>query len=180
MYTLIQKINKEPELDREIFSYEFDPYYLTIQPNIKASNFNEFKEELLASIIEHEENSIEDEGDFYEEYKDEEWYQDSLHYLGEEKFRKKLEDLYCNSLIGNWRNVYINLSPYFIDSTPHYAQVKFEKVPSIAELLYTHSRIWQEFYESKNRDIKEINHHYSIIKIRGDNYYLIFDPSTAS
>ncbi len=178
-YKLIKELHKKPKLEYQMFDYEFNPYYLSIQPNIKVKDVNEFKQELLQHIIEDEKSGFEDIEDD-PEIKTEQWYQFSLHNMGEEDFLKELERLYCTPLNGQWNNIFIDLSPYFIDSQNHYAHVKFDKIPSMVELLYTHCCLWQEFYKNKEKNIDNICHHYSVIMMRGDRYNLIFHPGMDS
>jgi len=185
MYTLVKKIHEKPKIKYECFNYELNYYYLSTQPNCKAKNLKEFKKKFFDDIIRCEEASLDkyedDEDDEEEQLRTEGWYPYSLHCLGKEKFLKELERLYCTPLNGQWTNVYINLNPYYIDSKPHYAHVKFDKTPSIVELLYAHSSIWQNFYRNETqKDIDNINHHYEIIKMHGNRYTLIFEPLMAS
>ena len=178
MYKEVKKLHQAPKLDNLVFEYEFDPYCLGTQPNLKVKNFDEFQQALIKGIVENERCTLED---FQYDIEDDpdiinkEPYQYTLHCLGEDKFLEEVGRLYCTPLNGNWRNIYINLSPYFINSKEHYSQVKFETTPSIAEILYAHSCIWQKFYKQQKENVEKINHHYSTITFLGDRYNLICD-----
>lgn len=171
-----KKFCEKPIFKKIIFFYDFYPYFPYIQQNIKSKNFQDFKEKLFNAIVEDQKFNIGESENYHEEYKHEEWYEYSLHFLGEEKFRERLEQLYCKPLPGNWKSVYMTLGPRLIENVPECVQIEFENVPSIAQLLYAHSQTWQKIYESKNYDIKNINYYYSMILLRGGENNLIFEP----
>ena len=155
-YKLVNKNYQKISLEFINFNMTFCPYYLTTQPNLIVENYNQFKRQILNDIVKYQKSLIENERT-RENSEEEKWYKYSLEYLGELKFRQELERLYCTSLIGQWNTYYIKLCPYYIDDKPHHAQVEFDHIHSILELLYAHNQIWNDFYRNEtNYNVNKI------------------------
>ena len=177
---LFEYIEKDISVKQQVFKKTFErthaKYYLVIKPNMKANNVKDFLNKLIEDSIEFEEQCDEE---YDEEYADEE-NKEGFHVLGKEEFTKRLIQYYTTPIHDNCKNVYIDLSPYFIDSNDNWTHIKFNTTPSVVDLLYAHSVTWQDHYKKNNYSVNIINHHYSGIKISGDNEKIICEPLISS
>lgn len=173
MYHYLGTTNKAPFIDTKAdFTYWFRPYDINLQPNIKVTSLEEFERKLFEDIIRGQEIIPDDEHD-----ENSDCYKYSLHHLGNKKFKQELKRLFCTPIMGQYKNVYIHLRPHYTSVGKNYAHVKFDHVPSLVELMYAHSQIWQNFYRTETDiNIDQMDHHYSVLSLSGNNYDLIFDP----
>jgi hypothetical protein len=172
-------VSKVPKLDHTFINFEFSPFYITVTPDVKASSFKEFKALFIDALMEDERASMEDDYGEIGDYTSEDWYSFCMKCLGEEKYKKHIEKLLCTPLIGEYKDIYINMSPYFISSKPNYCHLRLKGPPTMIKIFYLHSKMWQRYYRKHApdhlKDDGSICHHYSCLRIKGDRYTLIVD-----
>jgi len=171
LFEYIEKdVSIKPCVLNKTFKRTYEKHYIYTKPNIKTNDVKDFLNKLIEDIIDFEEGNDEEDDENVE----------SIYVLGKEEFTKRLRQYYTTPIHDCCKNVYIDLSPYFIDSNDHWTHIEFNTVPSIVDLLYAHSVTWQKYYEENNYKIERINHHYSGIKVTGDDKKIICDVLISS
>lgn len=179
-YELIEYLYKVPKIKDIFINHRISYHYIPVQPNNDSKNINEFKKYFVDELIYMANQEYEDEEDD-EIDKDSEYYCHSLYHLGLDNFKKEIEQLYCTPIIGQYNYIYLTLGPNYFGPTKKYSvKLKFDKNPSIIELMYIHCNLWKKLCLKENVNIDVIDHHYDIIELKGDRYNLIVDMIMAS
>jgi len=137
--------------------YTFYPDSQLLFLHVRANTLEEYTEMLFDSIVETEQSTIANDPD----------YESSLSVLGPTEFKEELQQVYCTPLVGKWTDVYITLK--VSKDSPKFAHVKYAKSPTIVELLYTYSKLWQDYHEQAGHDISNDWTHCIMLKVSGSH-----------
>ena len=174
MYRVIKRSNKIPVLNHKTLYYECCEDYISIKPNLKTFSVQDFKQQMYTNIVNNQVN--EEDCKCKEQYRNNKQIKSTcIHNLGSLKFRSRFETIYGTPIMGGKSKCFLDLTPYFIDSEPHFAEIQFKDIPSIVNLYYAHSVIWQNFYLN-NKDADTTHHHYSGMVVEADYDKMIVTP----